>query len=123
MRALVELCLAGTVMAALFADLIRRWRHRSGVVSIGDMKGALPFPAIAVLGGVSSVYCGWLGWALLIVAALASGESVKIEASSTPQLEKAILLRSLLLSEVAVLAFSIRAVLTNTAALTLLAGG
>jgi len=112
---LVRLAVAFVATVCFMIDIILRWRSRIGIQDIADWKGFMSFPALSVIGGVSSFVCGWLGWALMITAALAASDGIKISGGSGAiPLERAILIRTVLLSEVAVLAYCTVAILQRS---------
>ena len=91
----VVLALSFVGLVCLLVDLVVRWKYReNGVVEITDWRGFIPLPYLAIFGGVSTFVCGWVGWGLLVAAALAATEAFKISATAGVPWEKAIVIRS-----------------------------
>jgi len=106
----MKLSLAGFVVMILALDLVLKWRNRHGALEdVTDWKGLIPLPALAVLGGLSSLVCGWVGWGLLITAGLASADTIKVVASPGVGWERAIVIRSTMIFQAATIAMGIRA--------------
>jgi len=102
----VKLTVAITATICFTVDLILRWKRKIGITDIAEWKGLISFPALAVFGGITSFVCGWLGWGLMITASLAASDGVKVAGGSGAiPLERAIIIRLVLLAEVAVLAY------------------
>jgi hypothetical protein len=73
---------------ALLIDSASRYRfaRKSGFRGVSDWKGLLPYPAIAILGAISSIQIGWVGVALAVIAGVVSSETFKVE--SPPDVRK-----------------------------------
>lgn len=107
---LIQLSLAGFIVTLLTLDLTLKWRNRHGALEdVTDWKGLIPLPALAVVGGLSSLVCGWVGWGLLITAGLASADTIKVIASPGVGWERAIVIRSTMIFQAATIAMGIRA--------------
>jgi len=107
----IRFIVAFTVSVILSVDLTIRWRGRFlPVVDIGQWRGAIPLPLVALLGGISSLTCGWVGWGLAVVAGLAAADIFKagLPSGGLAGYERAIIVRTLLVFEVLVIAYCIR---------------
>jgi len=71
----IELCVGIGMILILSADLVTRWRNRDRVQP--GSGGLYPYPTLAILGGISSVASGWLGWGLLVTAGLAATDALR----------------------------------------------
>jgi hypothetical protein len=63
----------------LVVDVVLRYRSaRLGINSIAEWRGLLPFPLLALLGGIASIVAGWVAWCLVVLSVLAASETFKM---------------------------------------------
>jgi len=112
----VTVIVAAVVLGLLSLDLALRWRGRNKpATDLVGMGRLLPLPVLAIIGGISAhTGCGWVGWGLLITAGLCSADAVTIaQIRAGSPWERAIILRSLIIFEAAVIALSSVKVVTE----------
>lgn len=105
----IDIIVASIVFCFLVIDLTFRWRGRDcPSVDLADAKRFLPLPVLAVLGGISAhAGCGWLGWGLLVTAGLCAADAIVVaQVRAGSPWERAIIIRSILIFEAAVIALS-----------------
>lgn len=95
-------------------DIVLRWRSRVKVLDIiSDWTGLVSLPALAVIGGILSISCGWLGWALAVCSALGTVDCLNLGNLGNTDLEKSILIRAIMIAELVVLSLCLKTFLLH----------
>lgn len=74
---MLVIVIAALVLIILSVDIIFRYRNSQDVTSVESWKGLVSYPLLVVIGAVSTISVGWVGWLLVVVSLLDSSSMVK----------------------------------------------
>jgi hypothetical protein len=103
------------ITIALSAEVIGVWRKPRMMEHPADWPGLVPLCVISLLGGVATLYAGWVGWILFAVAGIMGADLLVASTTGHHPIEVVILCRLLALSELAVLVMGARYLLQASA--------